>query len=203
MDLGRITIFGKIYYGMADLLREKIIEAIRAGDENVFEMFFKLEYNKVVFFVNQFLKDYSLSKDVAQESFISLWNSRETLNPNLNVRAYLFIIARNKSLNLLRNKLYAVSDPQEKRLINLHILTLESDHIESKIDSLELERLIERTYSLLPEQIRKTFIMSRKEGLSYEEIALKRGITVKSVEYQISVALKVFRRKLKGYLSIF
>jgi hypothetical protein len=42
---------------MADLLREKIIEAIRAGDENIFEMFFKLEYNKVVFFVNQFLKD--------------------------------------------------------------------------------------------------------------------------------------------------
>lgn len=188
---------------MADLLREKIIEAIRAGDENVFEMFFKLEYNKLVFFVNQFLKDYNLSKDVAQESFISLWNSRESLNPQMNVRSYLFIIARNKSLNLLRNKLYAVSDPQEKRLINLHIITLESNYIESRIDSLELEKLIERTYALLPEKIRKTFIMSRKEGLSYEEIALKSGTTVKSVEYQISVALKVFRRKLKGYLSIF
>jgi len=121
----------------------------------------------------------------------------------LNVRSYLFIIARNKSLNLLRNKLYAVSDPQEKRLINLHIATLQSDYIESRIDSLELEKLIERTYALLPEKIRKTFIMSRKEGLSYEEIAQKTGITVKSVEYQISVALKVFRRKLKGYLSIF
>jgi RNA polymerase sigma-70 factor (ECF subfamily) len=104
---------------------------------------------------------------------------------------------------LLRNKLYAVSDPQEKRLINLHIATLQSDYIESRIDSLELEKLIERTYALLPEKIRKTFIMSRKEGLSYEEIAQKTGITVKSVEYQISVALKVFRRKLKGYLSIF
>jgi len=188
---------------VSDKLNRNIIEAIKGGSEKAFEAFLKTEFNNVVFFANQFLRDTMLAKDIAQETFIALWNSRETLNPDFNIRSYTFTIARNKALNLLREKFCSSADNLEKREIQAHIGTLSSNYVGERIDALDLERLIEKSYSALPEKIRETFVLSRKYGLTYDEIAIKRGITVKAVEYHIGLALKLFRRRLKDYLGIF
>jgi len=186
-------------------LKEKrfLVEAIKSGDEKVFEQFLKAEFNNIVFFSNQFLKDIMLSNDVAQETFISLWNSRASLNADLNLRAYTYTIARNKSLNLLRERYHTVSNQKDKREIKAFIDTLSSEYADARINSLDIEKIIKDVYEWLPENIKESFIMSRESGLTYGEIAQKKGLTVKAIEYHINVALKLFRKKLKDYLGLF
>lgn len=180
-----------------------LIEAIKSGDEKVFEQFLKAEFNNIVFFSNQFLKDTMLSNDVAQETFISLWNSRASLNPNLNLRAYTFTIARNKALNVLRERDHVFSNQSNKRETRVFIDTLSSDYADARINSLDIEEIIKDVYELLPISIKESFMMSRESGLTYGEIAQKKGLSVKAIEYHISVALKLFRRKLTDYLGLF
>lgn len=180
-----------------------LIEAIRLGDERIFEQFLKAEYNNIVFFSNQFVKDIMLSNDIAQETFISLWNSRSTLNADLNLRAYTFTIARNKSINVLRERYHTVSNQKDRREIKAFIDTLSSEYADASINSLDIEKIIKDVYEQLPENIRESFIMSRESGLTYSEIAQKKGLSVKAIEYHINVALKLFKKKLKDYLGLF
>jgi len=187
-----------------DLVDKRLlIEAIKSGDEKVFEQFLKAEYNNIVFFSNQFLKDIMLSNDVAQETFISLWNSRATLNSDLNLRSFTFTIARNKSLNLLRERYHIVSNQRDKREIKAFIFALSSEYADARINSLDIEKIIKDVYDCLPDSIRESFLMSRESGMTYSEIAQKKGLTVKAIEYHINIALKQFRTKLKDYLGLF
>lgn len=188
---------------MAERYNKEIIELIKQGNERAFEALVKAEFNNIVFFVNQFVKDYMMADDIALETFISLWNSRDSLNSDANVRSYVFTIARNKALNLMREKIYSSSDSIEKREIQLQINALTSEYVNGSIDALDLEKLINKTYDKLPEKVRESFVMSRKFGLTYEQIAQIKGLNVKAVEYQISTALRIFRKKLKDYLDFY
>lgn len=188
---------------MPDQSKRYITEAIKGGDEKAFEVFLRAEFNNVVFFANQFLKDSMLAKDVAQETFITLWNVRGKLNPESNLRAYTFSIARNKSLNLLREKYISIVDSMGKKEIRVYINTLSSDYIGERIDALDLEKLIKKTYGELPEKIRDSFILSRESGLTYEEIAKKKGLSTKAVEYHMNIALKLLKKRLKDYFGVF
>lgn len=188
---------------MQDSYNKLISEAIKSGDEKAFETFLSAEFNNISHFVNQYLRDTMLANDIAQESFISLWYNRESINPSLNIRSYIFKIAKNKSLNLLRDRFYNSSDSLEKREIKIIIDSIQSENVEMKIDALDLEELINKVYTNLPKTVRESFILNRKFGLTYEEIAKSKGLTIKAVEYQIGQALKFFRKSLANYLKLF
>lgn len=188
---------------MADNNYKFIAQAIKKGDEKVFAAFMAAEFNNIVHFINHFIKHSEIANDLAQETFISLWFSRETIDPGQNIRSYTFRIAKNKSLNQLREQYFCCTDSLEKRNIGLLISTLKSEQVDSRIMALELEKLIEKTYSQLPPTYRESFILSRKMGMTYEEIAESKGLTVKTIEYHISKALKFFRKRLSAYFKIF
>jgi len=189
--------------GVSGKYNRLVSEAIRSGDEKAFGAFLSAEFANVAHFVNQYLRDEMLADDIAQESFISMWINRESINPDLNIRSYIFKIARNKSLNLLREKYYSLSDTIEKREVKIMIDSIQGESVDNKIEALYLEDLINKTYSALPDTIRDSFILSRKFGLTYEEIANAKGLTVKAVEYHIGQALKFFRKRLANYLKLF
>lgn len=66
----------------------------------------------------------------------------------------------------------------------------------SRIDAMDLKRIIDLVYEKMPEMTRKIFIMNRDENMTYEEIAETTGLSVKKVEYNMVKALKQFRSKL-------
>jgi len=179
-----------------------IAEAIRNGNEEVFKAFFRAEFNNIVFFVNKYLHNIFSAQDIAQETFLALWNARKQINPALNIRTYTFTIAKNKALNFLRDtaKMRQGTLEQQERAVNL--LALDCVSLSEKIEALELEQLIRQVYDILPEKMKESFILNRQFGLTYEEVAKKTGLSVKAVEYNIMSALQIFRRKLKTYLSI-
>ena len=180
-----------------------IATAIKDGNEEVFKAFFRSEFNNIVFFVSKYVKNIFNAQDIAQETFITLWNTREQINPNLNIRTYVFTIARNKALNYIRDHAKKQASTLEEREAAINLYALNAPSISEKIEALELEELIEKIYKLLPEKIKESFVLSREFGLTYEEIARKKGVTVKVVEYHIVSALQLFRKKLRRYIKLF
>lgn len=181
---------------------KEITEAIRDGSRDIFDSFYRVEYYNVLHFVKRYLGyDNALAEDIAQESFMSVWQTRERLDPNYSIRTYLYTIARNKTLNLLRDTARAKANTLagQEALVNLQALNHES--VTEKIEALELQRMIERIYLTLPDNVVTTFRLSRIDGLTYKEIAEKMNISVKMVEYYISIALKRFRTGLAHYTS--
>ena len=175
--------------------------AIKDGDCDAFTKLFGMEFRNIKFFAYQYLNDLALSEDVAQETFLSLWINRSTIADDSNLKALLLTIAKNKSLNILRDQLHFIKDSLTESETLLNIKALSNAYIESQIDATDLAEAIEQARNDLPEHIRTSFDLSRMENMTYEEIAKIKGITVKSVEYQMSVALKHFRKKLARFIN--
>lgn len=188
---------------MDNLPGREITEAIKAGSREIFDSFYRVEFLNVLHFVRRYLGyEDSLAEDIAQECFISVWQTRDRLNPNYSIRSYLYTIARNKTLNLLRDTARAKANTLagQEALVNLQALSNES--VTERIDALEMQKMIDRVYLALPEKVFTTFRLSRVEGLTYKEIAEKMNISVKMVEYYISIALKRFRTGLAHYTGV-
>ncbi len=182
----------------------EITLAIKAGSEDVFRSVYRAEYNNLVHFVNSYTRNRLDSEDLVQETMMAIWEGRDVLDPSRNFRSYLYTIARNKSLNYLRDNAKRKKDSSlqdSETLINS--LALSSLAVEEEINALELREFIDRVYLSLPKKVVNTFRMSRQEGLSYGEIAQALGITPKVVEYHISITLKALRLKLGTRNNLF
>ncbi|WBL26706.1 RNA polymerase sigma-70 factor [Zunongwangia sp. HGR-M22] len=138
--------------------------------------------------------DEHAAKDILQEIWIDYWNRKTTISP-INIRAYLFQAAKYKSLNYLRNT----------KFNKVHVEALDQfiQEDEFSIDGLEKDKLLgkilEDAINNLPERCKAIFKMSRMEGYTNDEIAQSLNISKRSVENQISIALKKLRVDLKGH----
>lgn len=178
-------------------------DAIRAGSEAAFEAFFRAEFRNVTFFVNRYVRDTVQAEDIAQESFLALWKSREKIDPRQNIRNYVLTIARNRALNYLRDVASRRGGTLEGREAEIHARILQHPEVEQRIEAMETEGMLTRVLHSLPEKAREMFVMNRQEGMTYFEIARKYGVSVKVVEYNIVLALKAFRRVLVKGAGLF
>lgn len=179
-----------------------LVEELKEGNEKAFELLFKHEFENAVYYANQFVRNELIARDIAQDSFIALWTSREKIESSLPINPYLFRIVRNRAINALRDKV-AKAAPIDVIEFNCDLEILKDENLISGIDASRLERLISDAYETLPLKVKDSFVLSRIEGMSYEAIAKKRGIQVKAVEYHIMLALKHFRKKLKSHMYLF
>lgn len=175
----------------------EITLAIKAGSKDVFWSVYRAEYNNLLHFVGSYTHNRQDAEDIVQETMLAIWDNHETIDPGKNFRSFLYTIARNKSLNYLRDnakRLKGSSLQESETLINS--MALSSSSVDDEINALDLQGFIERIYLSLPEKVVNTFKMSRQEGLTYNEIAERMGITTKVVEYHISITLKAIRLRL-------
>ncbi|MDR1951498.1 MAG: hypothetical protein LBP96_04630, partial [Bacteroidales bacterium] len=120
------------------------------GNINSFEMFYQTEYDNLCYFVSSFIThNRQQVEDIVQESFLAFWTSRHGLDPSRNIRAYLNTIAKNKTINTHKflSRFQRITTKQAQ--VDLEIKTLESEEMTSRIDSLEMERIIDKTYDIL------------------------------------------------------
>ena len=161
-----------------------------------FELLFNTWYNKLCSYANGFLKDLDASEEIVQEVMFKVWMNRESLEITSSVQSYLFRSVRNGCLNLLKH----VNIREEyKSAKEREDSTIQRSHEEEMMVT-ELEVKIREAIERLPMERRKVFIMSRYDGMTYKEIADKLGISVKTVENQMSKALKFLREELAEYL---
>ena len=157
-------------------------------------------------FANSYIRDIAAAEDIYVEAMMLYWEKRQDLAADTNIPAYILTAVKNKALNHLRH--VDVKTEVEVQLfnhtareLNFRISSLESCD-PTELFSLEMQEIISRTLNDLPEQTRLVFFKSRYENKSNREIAEELGISLKTVEFHITKALKVFREKLKDYLPL-
>lgn len=157
-----------------------------------------LKYHKELLNLSyNIVRDRDAAKDVVQEVFTRLWSNRSEMEFGEQIRHYLFKATSHTSLNYLRSrrKLYRLEDYNE-----LSHLVAPSGTETSSFGELELR--IRQAIDRLPPQCKTIFLLSRHEGLKYQEIAETLDLSIKTVESQMGIALEKLRADLKPFLSL-
>ena len=160
--------------------------------ESSFSAIYDAYWERLFRFVIRILPDEDDVADVIQETFITFWEARARLEHIKSVKSYLFVIARNLAFRRFREQLKY--GDAASRLIDQYAEA--DDSTLAAIHTRELSAIIDAEVEKLPERMREVFVLSRKEHLSYKEIAERLKISDQTVKKQINKSLKYLRLKL-------
>ena len=173
--------------------QEKIAVArMKLNDPSGFDHLFYAYHKKIYYFCLKNGLNEQDSQEVVQEVFTKFWLTRKKLDPSRGIQAYLYKIAKNQIIDEFRKRVKRkAAEVYQIRLLE----TKKYDHQEMEYQ--ELVSLIRDTLRSLPEKRRIAFELSRYSGLSNQEIANEMGISIKTVELHLKLALQTFRNIIK------
>lgn len=174
--------------GILDILKIRPNEALRALYSSYYRYICTVVYNMV--------GDGSIAEDIAQEVFVEVWKRRESLDVNTSLKGYLRRVAVNKTLNHIRSK--KMDFEQEDAILQL---PTKEDSSQKILEAEDLQNAINKAVESLPEKCRIIFSLSKFEEKSYREISEQLEISIKTVENQMSKALKIVRKAVLEYQS--
>ncbi len=178
----------------------------RRADIKQFEKLFEQYKEPFMSFANSYVRDPIVAEDIYVESMMQYWEKRTELPTDINVPAYILTSVKNRALNYLRHlgvrtEVEAQLYEHQTRELNFRISSLESCD-PSELFTTEVRDIIRNTLKELPEQTRLIFVKSRFENKTNREIAEELDTHIKTIEYHIAKALKLFRVRLKDYLPL-
>jgi RNA polymerase sigma-70 factor (ECF subfamily) len=174
----------------------EIVKRLKASDQDAFKIVFDLWQGPIFNFLLFKTKDAARADDLLQEAFLRLWNSRANLKESQSLKNYLYTIADNLLLNEIRHDKVVARHKSETRVT----IFSNTENPEFILEEKEYRDQLEKAIMSLPEKPRIVFLMSRVEDLSYQEIADRLSISVKTVESHMVKALKLLREDLSKKL---
>ncbi len=160
-----------------------------------FEILFKEHYTKLCLFALKYTKNEKDAEEVVQDVFYKIWEKRSVINIKTSIKSYLYISVRNKCLQNINHK----------KIVRIHQNYIENQgnpRTDSPYENLIYEESIDifnEALNTLPDRCIEIFKLSRFEGLRYKEIAKELAVSIKTVEANISKALKTFRNYFPEY----
>ena len=179
------------------ILDIELVSKIRDGNSAAFKQLFTAYCKPLVYFTRRLVNDLEAAENIVQDIFLWVWQNREKLNPSQNIKSFLFTSAKNRGLNYIRHENVKHQNEDE-----LKLLTQQINNPEEEIFYSELSRTYHEAIERLPNKCRQIFSMNRFEQLSYKEIADELNISIKTVETQMSRALKFLRKHLARFMII-
>jgi len=156
---------------------------------------FRAYFSSLCYFAQKYVTDLDTCKEIVHNVFIAIWEKRADFDFEKPAKSYLFISVYNRCMNYIRDrKKFIDNDALEMATEDTGVIN--QDHLEAA----ELESHIWKVIHSLPQKCREVFILNRFEEKKYAEIAEHLKISVKTVEAQISKALKILRDQLKDYI---
>jgi len=176
--------------------RGEQIRRIQEGDEAAFEELFHTYYGKLCHFVEQEVNSSEVAEDLVQKVFLNLWRRRQDWQPKTTIRSYLFGAVQNESIKYRKHRQVRRQwkEEEKERKRGSRELDPEASFQRREIDEALKERVAE-----LPERQRQVYVLSRRHGLTYEEIATVMDISPKTVDNHMVKALKFLREGLRRY----
>lgn len=176
-------------------MEREILIGLSKGYEDSFKYIFHKYYSKVKAFSYGFLKDTDDAEDLTQLIFIKLWEKRKIFASVDNFDSYLFTLSKHTILNYIETRHFIPIDleeiPETSETVTPH---------EEAIAN-ELQLLIDLAVDNMPPQRKLIYKLSRQEGITNDEIAVKLGIHKKTVENHLNHALKELK-KIIGLVTI-
>lgn len=171
-----------------------LAEKVKNSDQKSFNKLFDLLWEPLFVFAKSLIGEEEKSKDIVQEIFIDYWNRREVIE-NTNIKSYLFKAVKHHVYNHFRSHHFT---PLQLEIIQ-ELPTV--SQIDENYDLESLQQVVNTEINKLPERCKQIFSLSKLEGYNNEEIAAKLGISKRSVENQLSQALKIVRPALQKVIS--
>jgi RNA polymerase sigma-70 factor (ECF subfamily) len=178
---------------------EVLLELLKDDDRKAFECLYRKYWSRLYDTAYKRLKSREAVEEIIQDLFTTLWCKRETIQITHSFSTYIFASLKYRIINYIRLEIV-----KNKYIHSVKHTQLSYDYaVEESVSYNELNTALESTINDLPERCRLVFNLSRKENLSFKEIAAELNISINTVEKQIGKALKILRANLKDYVPTF
>ncbi len=170
----------------------RLFEAVKKDDFKAYERLFRSYYQGLYGFAYTYLRDQVPAEEMAQEVLLYLWEKRLDISIKTTLKTYLYSAIKNKCLNYIKYEL-----PRNQQLEESHLAFMTTNPEEDHEPDTRIKTYIQQAISQLPKKCQQIFVLSRYGGLTYEEIADEMEISVKTVENQMTIALRKLRESLR------
>ncbi len=170
------------------LMDEELLSLLETDNERGLKLIYDQYWEQLYLAAFSILRDADACKDIVQDVLLQLWIRRSEVKID-SLKSYLFTAVRYKVLTYIKsaNHRKVFIEPDElERLAGFNLM-------KDRLNEQDIEKLLEQGVALLPKRCQEVFMLSRTEHLSNKEIASRMGISVKTVEAQMSIALRQLR----------
>ncbi len=171
-----------------------LFEKIKKGDEKAFERLFRTYYSHLCLFAENYVQNQAEAEEIVQDIFVKIWEKRDEIEIKSSLKNYLIRSTKNQCLNFIKHN--KIKEKHAKTMLS------EKESASTGRDNfieIDLMEKIEESINSLPKKRQEVFRLSREEGLKYREIAEKLGVSIKTVETHMGLAIKTLREQLKNY----
>lgn len=175
--------------------QDKLLAGLKNGDKSTFEELYREYYAPLCYYCMRYVENDEDSEEIVQDLFVKLWEKHEDLEVNTSLNAYLYRAVQNYALNYLSKK----KTREKYQIYQKHQVCSNFESGQVKLEEEELRVIVKTAILELPEKRREIFELSRYEDMKNAKIAEKLSISVKTVESQMTKALKYLRVVLKDY----
>lgn len=168
------------------------VELLKSGNPNAFSALFRKYSERLYAFSLSITREPYIAEEITQLVFIKVWERRDRIDEYLSFKSFLFSITYSETISWLRK------EAAEKKKINHwgENLTFSSNQTAQMVEFNNLEGLVQQVIAELPEKRREIFKLSREQGFTNKEIADRLGLSVKTIENQMTSALRTMKEKL-------
>ncbi len=178
-----------------------LISALKIGESQAYSFLIDKYHHKLCTYAYGLTKDHDFAEDVVQNVFVNIWRLRAKLKNDFSMKNYLFRSVYNEYIDQYRKQKSVLA--LEKRYIdalNTFVELEDENHLNKLIE------IVKREIENLPPKCKKTFLLSKKEGLTNIEIAEYLDVSIKAVESHITKAFSILRKaageKAQGILFL-
>lgn len=175
---------------------EELLQKIADGDESAFRYLVNTWSDLLGTHIYRLTRSHETTEEIVQDVFLKIWNTREGLAEVKNFRTWLYVVSRNQAIMALRKIILQKSrhaEWQKTAAIG------EEDSIHAKEAQLSV---VEQAIEQLPAQQKKAWVLSRRQGLSYKEIADAMGVSTETVKKHIQYASLSITRYVETHIGL-
>lgn len=171
-----------------------LLEQIAGGDQQAFAVLFDQYHHLLGHHIYKITENRELTQEIVQDVFLKIWMTREALREIEHFKAWIYKVASNQSINAVKKiARQRVRQQQWEQYARLE---------EEEEEDQRLPDIIDAAIAGLPAQQQKVYLLSRREGLRYQDIAREMGLSQETVKYYMKLALAGITRHIKAELGI-
>ena len=180
-----------------------LLKRLKKNDEKAFEELFRRYFFALLEYAKFYTSNSQIAEDMVHDVFYRIWEIRATMEVHTSIKSYLYRAVHNNCIQHLRHQKVIHNHNKSHQAKLEEALILNKLYFETGLSKLfvtDINELVEKSISKLPEKTRNIYILSRKQHKDNLEIAKMYNISEKAVEYHITRALSLLRGELKEYL---
>lgn len=176
-----------------------LLKLLKKGDIEAFDLIYNHYCHKLHNFVLMYLKQEEDAEEIVQEVFVKIWQSLEKIDVYASFESFLFTIAYNTTMSLLRKRL---SETKSREYLKSMQQIDAANEVINEIQFKELNQKVQLLLNNLTPRQKEIYILSREEGLTHQEIAKKLNISTSTVNNHLVNTFKYLKSRIDSSLAV-